>query len=67
MTYSEEEGYTEAKVTYVTVKTSGGDIKAVQKAAYEGETKDDEVVGKFIKRRKSDNIAFWVGVVISYE
>ena len=34
-------------------EASGGDTKHVQEAAYEGETEIDEVVGKFIKRRKS--------------
>ena len=46
---------------------SGGDTKYLQEAEYEGETKVDEVVGKFIKRRKSRNIAFQIGVVISHK
>ena len=39
----------------------------MQEAEYEGETEVDEVVGKVIKRRKSYNIAFLVGVIISHE
>ena len=45
----------------MTRETSGVDTKAVQEAAYEGETEVDEVVGKVIKRRKSYNIAFQIG------
>ena len=30
----------------------------MQESEYEGETEVDEVVGKVIKRRKSNNIAF---------
>ena len=39
----------------------------MQEAAYEGEAKVDEVVGRVIKRRKSYNIAFHIGVIISHE
>ena len=39
----------------------------MKEAAYEGETEDDEVVGKVIKRRKSYNTAFLIGVIISHE
>ena len=39
----------------------------MQEAEYEGETEVDEVVGKVIKRRKSYNIAFQIGVIISHE
>ena len=39
----------------------------MQESKYEGETEVDEVVGKVIKRRKSYNIAFLVGVIISHE
>ena len=46
---------------------SGGDTKSVQEAEYEGETEVDEVVGKVIKRRKSYNISFPVGIIISHE
>ena len=43
-----------------------GDTKYVQEAAHEGETEGNEVVGKFIVRRKSYSIFFWIGVVISH-
>ena len=46
---------------------SGGDTKAVQESEYEGETEVYEVVGKVIKRRKSYNIDFLIGVIISHE
>ena len=39
----------------------------MKEAAYEVETKVYEVVGKVIKRRKSYNINFQVGFIISYE
>ena len=39
----------------------------MQEAADEGETEVDEVVGKFIKRRKFYNIFFQLRVLISYE
>ena len=42
----------------MTREESGGEKKTVQEAVDEGETKVDEVVGKFIKRRKSYNIPF---------
>ena len=38
----------------------------MEDAAYEGETKVDELVGKVIKRRKSYNISVWIGVIISH-
>ena len=38
----------------------------MQEAEYEGETNVGEVVGKVIKRRKSYNIAFQIGVIISH-
>ena len=37
----------------------------MKEAAYEGETEVDEVEGKVIKRRKSYNIDFQIGVIIS--
>ena len=51
----------------MTRELSGGDTKSVQEAEYEDETEVDEVVRKFIKRRKSYNIAFLLGVIISHE
>ena len=39
----------------------------MQEAEYEGETKVNEVVGKVIKRSKSYNIAFLIGIIISQE
>ena len=36
----------------------------MKEAEYEGETEVDEVVGKFVNRRKSYNIAFQIGVII---
>ena len=39
----------------------------MQEAADEGETEVDEVVGKVIKRRKSYNISFQMGVIISHK
>ena len=48
-------------------ESSGEYTKYVKEAAYEGETEDDEVVGKVIKRRKSYNTAFLIGVIISHE
>ena len=51
----------------MTRELSGGDTKAVQESEFEGETEVDEVVGKVIKRRKSYNIAFLIGVIISHE
>ena len=35
--------------------------------SYKGETEVNEVLGKVIKRRKSYNIAFRIGVVISHK
>ena len=51
----------------MTRELSGEDTKYVQEAKYEGETEVDEVVGKFIKRRKSYNVYFLVGFIISHE
>ena len=51
----------------MTRESPGGDTKSFQESAYEGGTKFDEVVGKVMKRRKSYNIAFQVGVNISHE
>ena len=51
----------------MTRELSGGDTKAVQESEFEGETEVDEVVGKVIKRRKSYNISFQIGVIISHE
>ena len=39
----------------------------MQEAEYEGETEVDKLVGKVIKRRKSYNTDFPVGVIISHE
>ena len=39
----------------------------MKESAYEGETNVDEVLGKDIKRSKSYNIAFQIGVIISHE
>ena len=36
-------------------------------AEYEVETKVEEVVGKFINRRKSYSISFQIGFIISHE
>ena len=38
----------------------------MQESEYEDETEVDEVLVKVIKRRKSYNIAFLVGVIISH-
>ena len=38
----------------------------MKEAAYEDETEVDEVAGKVIKRRKSYNIAFQIGAIISH-
>ena len=51
----------------MTIESPGGDTKSVKASAYESETKVDEVVGKVIKRRKSYNIVFQIGVIISHE
>ena len=42
----------------VTVEASGGETKFVQEVAGEGETKVDEVIGTFIRRRQSCDIFF---------
>ena len=39
----------------------------MKEVAYEGETEVGEVVGKVVKRSKSYNIAFQIGVIISHE
>ena len=49
------------------IEASGGYTKDVQEAAYEGETEVDEVVGRDIKRSKSYNISFQIGVIISHK
>ena len=67
MTHLKEEGNTESEVTPVNREETGEDTKAVQKDTYEGEAKVDEVVGKVIKRIKSYDISFQLGVVISNE
>ena len=51
----------------MTGEESGVDTKPVQESSYEGETEVDEAVKKVIKRRKSYNIAFQIGVIISHE
>ena len=51
----------------MTGKLSGEYTKAIQEAEHEGETEADEVVGKVIKRRKSYNTVFPIGVIISHE
>ena len=47
--------------------SQGGYTKSVKESAYEGDTEVDEESGKLIKRRKSDNIAFRIGVIISHQ
>ena len=49
----------------MTREASGGDTKATQEAADEGETKVDEVVDKVIKRMKYYNISFQLGFYMS--
>ena len=39
----------------------------MKEAAYDGETRVDEVVGKVIKRGRSYTIDFQIGVIILYE
>ena len=39
----------------------------MKKATYEGETEVGEVVAKVFKMRKSYNISFQVGVIISHK
>ena len=51
----------------MTREASRGETKYVKEASYEGETEFDEVVGKFIKRRKSYNIYFQLRVFLSYK
>ena len=51
----------------MTRELSGGYTKAVQESEYEVETEVDEVAEKFIKRRKSYNISFLIGVIISHK
>ena len=48
-------------------ESSRGDTKAVKEYSYEGKTEVDGVIGKVIKRRKSDNIAFQIEDIISQE
>ena len=49
------------------IESPEGDTKYVKEATYVGKTEVGEVVGKFIKRRKSYNIAFQIGVIILHE
>ena len=51
----------------MTRESPGGDTKYVQEGADEGETEVDEVVGKVIKRRKSYDIDFQIGFIISHK
>ena len=51
----------------MTRESSGGYTEALQEGAHEGETEVDEVVGEVIKRRKSYNIDFQIGIIISHE
>ena len=67
MTLPEEEGDTKDELMNVTGEALLGETKYMQEAAYEGETKVDEVVGNFIKRIQYYYIDFQIGVVISYE
>ena len=67
VTHPEQEGYTEDELMNVTGESLVGETKYVQEDSDEGETKVDEVVGKFIRRRQSYYIDFQIGVVISYE
>ena len=50
----------------MTREAPGVDTNAVQEATNEVETKVYEVLGKFIKRRKSYDIAFQLRVIISH-
>ena len=45
-------------------KLSAVYTRAVEEAEYKGETEVDEVVEKVIKRNKSSNTAFHIGVII---
>ena len=67
MIYTEEKIYTEYEGIPVTREISGGETKSVEESEYEGLTKVDEVLGKFIRWRQSYNIYFQLGVSISYE
>ena len=67
MTHPEEERYTESEGIPVTRKASGEETKDVQEASDEGETEVDEVLVKFINRRKFQKISFQLGVFKSYE
>ena len=51
----------------MTIESIGGDTKAVKEYSYKGETEVNEVLGKVIKRRKSYNIAFQVGGILSHK
>ena len=51
----------------MTRELSGGDTKSVQESEYEDETEVDEVEGKVIKRKKSYNISFLIGFIISHK
>ena len=51
----------------MTRELSGGDTKYFQESEYESENEVNEVVGKVIKRRKSYNTVFPIGVIISHE
>ena len=51
VTHPEEKVYTEDELMNVTVEELVGETKYVQEAADEGETKVDEVVETFIRRR----------------
>ena len=51
----------------MTTEASLGYTKYFQEASCEGETVVDEVVFKFIRRRKYYNISFQIGVIISHE
>ena len=67
VTHAEEEGDTGAEVTSATVEESVRETKYVQESEYEGENKAYEVTEKVIKKRKSYDIAFKIGVVILYK
>ena len=67
MTHIEKERDTRSEGISVTWEASGGETKSVQESADEDITRVDEVEVKVIKRRKSYNISFQLGVFISYE
>ena len=48
-------------------KASGEDTRYVKESSYEGETEVSEVLGNVIKRSKSYNNAFQIGVIISHK